>query len=153
MQNEGFATGPCFLSSESSGCRCRSAQSPPGHCGGASATPRRGDSVAKATDLFTIHSSLFTKKPSPFHIGLYFQKVPSVNPSVTPPACQLPLTREPLVQCRYRAGQGSNDTQKAAVRIDSGGTPPLWPGSLRTVPADNSARESSAIRYCPSKAR
>ena len=28
-------------------------------------------------------------------------------------------------QCRYRAGQGSDDTQKATVRIDSGGTPPL----------------------------
>ena len=26
---------------------------------------------------------------------------------------------------RYRAGQGSDDTQKAIVRIDSGGTPPL----------------------------
>ena len=30
------------------------------------------------------------------HIGLYFRKVPTVNPSVTPPACQLPLAREPL---------------------------------------------------------
>ena len=58
--------------------------------------PRRGDSVAKATDLFTIHSSLFTKKLSLFHIGWYFEEVPTVNPSVTPPACQLPLTREPL---------------------------------------------------------
>ena len=28
------------------------------------------------------HSSLFTKKPSPFHIGLYFEEVPTVNPSV-----------------------------------------------------------------------
>ncbi len=32
-----------------------------------------------------------------FHIGLYFKRVPAVNPSVTPPACQLPLAREPLV--------------------------------------------------------
>ena len=30
------------------------------------------------------------------HIGLYFRKVPTVNPSVTPPACQLPFAREPL---------------------------------------------------------
>ncbi len=44
--------------------------------------PRRGDSVAKATDLFTIHSSLFTKKLSLFHIGWYFEEVPTVNPSV-----------------------------------------------------------------------
>ena len=38
--------------------------------------------MAKATDFFPIPSSLFTKKPSPFHMGLYFQKVPTVNPSV-----------------------------------------------------------------------
>ena len=61
--------------------------------------PRRGDSVAKATDLFTIHSSLFTKKLSLFHIGWYFEEVPTVNPSVTPPACQLPFAREPCGQC------------------------------------------------------
>ena len=30
-----------------------------------------------------------------FHMGLFFQEVPTVNPSVTPPACQLPLAREP----------------------------------------------------------
>ena len=64
--------------------------------GGCLGLPRRGDSVAKATDLFTIHSSLFTKKLSLFHIGWYFEEVPTVNPSVTPPACQLPLAREPL---------------------------------------------------------
>ena len=32
----------------------------------------RGDSVAKATDFFPIPFSLFPKKPSPFHMGLYF---------------------------------------------------------------------------------
>ena len=42
-------------------------QSPPGHCGGASAPPRRGDSAGKATDFFPIPYSLFPKKP--FHIG------------------------------------------------------------------------------------
>ena len=50
--------------------------------GGCLGLPRRGDSVAKATDLFTIHSSLFTKKLSLFHIGWYFEEVPTVNPSV-----------------------------------------------------------------------
>ena len=40
---------------------------PPLPKGGASATPRRGDSVAKATDFFPIPYSLFPKKP--FHIG------------------------------------------------------------------------------------
>ena len=55
-------------------------QSPPGHCGGASAPPRRGD-----------------KRLAGFHMGLYFEKVPTVNPSVTATPCQLPLTREPLV--------------------------------------------------------
>ncbi len=64
--------------------------------------PRRGDSVAKATDFFPIPSSLFPKKPSPFHIGLYLRKVPTVNPSVAAAPCQLPLTREPL-GARYRS--------------------------------------------------
>ena len=35
--------------------------------------------MAKATDLFTIHSSLFTKKLSLFHMGSYFGKVPPVE--------------------------------------------------------------------------
>ena len=48
--------------------------------GGCLGLPRRGDSVAKATDLFTIPSSLFTKKLSLFHIGWYFEEVPTVNP-------------------------------------------------------------------------
>ena len=34
-----------------------------------------------------------------FHIGLYFQEVPTVNPSVTATPCQLPLAREPCGQC------------------------------------------------------
>ena len=33
-------------------------------------------------NFLPIPSSLFTKKPSPFHIGLYFEEVPTVNPSV-----------------------------------------------------------------------
>ena len=33
-------------------------------------------------NFLPIPSSLFSKKPSPFHMGLYFQKVPTVNPSV-----------------------------------------------------------------------
>ena len=64
--------------------------------GGCLGLPRRGDSVAKATDFFPIPSSLFPKKPSPFHMGWYLRKVPTVNPSVTAAPCQLPLTREPL---------------------------------------------------------
>ena len=31
-----------------------------------------------------------------FHMGLYFDEVLSVNPSVTAAPCQLPLAREPL---------------------------------------------------------
>ena len=34
-----------------------------------------------------------------FHIGPFSLEVPAVNPSVTPAACQLPLTREPCGQC------------------------------------------------------
>ena len=47
-------------------------------------------------NFLPIPSSLFPKKPSPFHMGLCFQKVPAVNPSVTAAPCQLPLAREPL---------------------------------------------------------
>ena len=63
----------------------------------------------------------------PFHIGLLLwgSACCGIPQSKIKDFCQLPLTREPLVQCRYRAGQGSNDTKKAAVRNDSGGTPPL----------------------------
>ena len=43
-----------------------------------------------------------------FHIGLHFQEVPTVNPSVTATPCQLPLAREPFCawyrsMVRYRA--------------------------------------------------
>ena len=34
-----------------------------------------------------------------FHIGPFSLEVPAVNPSVTPAACLLPLTREPCGQC------------------------------------------------------
>src|SRR5699024_8287389 len=47
-------------------------------------------------NFLPIPSSLFPKKPSPFHTGLYFGGVPTVNPSVTAAPCQLPLAREPL---------------------------------------------------------
>ena len=64
-------------------------QSPPGHCGGASAPPRRGDTQAPPGYFLPNHSSLFPKKPSPFHIGLYFEEVPAVNPSVASGASSL----------------------------------------------------------------
>ena len=40
--------------------------------------PRRGD-----------------KRLAGFHMGLFYRKVPTVNPSVTASPCQLPLAREP----------------------------------------------------------
>src|SRR5699024_1707676 len=44
-----------------------------------------------------------------FHIGLYFQEVPPVNPSVTATPCQLPFTREPFyVRCRYKKPEGGS---------------------------------------------
>ena len=46
------------------------------------AKPNRGDTQALPGYFFPNHSSLFPKKPSPFHMGLYFGKVPTVNPSV-----------------------------------------------------------------------
>ena len=65
--------------------------------GGCLGLPRRGDSVAKATDFFPIPSSLFPKKPSPFHMGRYFGKAPTVNPSVKNQRfLPAPTGREPL---------------------------------------------------------
>ena len=42
-----------------------------------------------------------------FHIGLYFQEVPPVNPSVTATPCQPPLAREPCGQCPLTISHGS----------------------------------------------
>ena len=105
---------------------------PPLLKGGASAPPRRGDTQAPPGYFLPNHSSLFTKKPSPFHIGLYFRKVPAVESlRQKSKIFASSLWQGSLwLHCRYRAGQGSNDSQKAAVGIDSGGTPPLWQGSL-----------------------
>src|SRR5699024_10149661 len=55
---------------------------PPLLKGGASACRGGGLPWPRPRHLFTIPSSLFPKQPSPFHMGLYFQKVPTVNPSV-----------------------------------------------------------------------
>ena len=41
------------------------------------------------------------KRLTGLHMGLYFLKVPTVNPSVTAAPCQLPLAREPFC-ARYR---------------------------------------------------
>ena len=49
-------------------------QSPPGHCGGASACRGGGIPWPKPRT-----SSLFPKKPSPFHMGLYLWEVPAVE--------------------------------------------------------------------------
>ena len=78
------------------GWKPRRSPKPPLSKGGASAPPRRGDTQAPPGYFLPNHSSLFTKKSSPFHIGLYFEEVSAVNPSVTAAPCQLPLAREPL---------------------------------------------------------
>ena len=52
---------------------------PPLPKGGASAPPRRGDTQAPPGYFLPNHSSLFPKKPSPFHMGSYFGKVPAVE--------------------------------------------------------------------------
>ena len=67
---------------------------------------------AKPGNFLPITYSLFTKKLSLFHIGWYFEEVPTVNPSVTPPACQLPLAREPL---GLPAGWKVRRTKKAPI--------------------------------------
>ena len=188
-------------------------RSPPGHCGGASAPPRRGDSTGKACGtsyLFPLHYSLKTFPfphgfvlwwsanceslshasgvPAPFGKGAsgvppvsishgsFLRIVLSLTRPVSLLRCSRCLGQSPPCQrgvprqrrgggipqagkfphrlvllesacCgipqsrlrrasslwqgslwahyRYRAGQGSDDTQKAIVRIDSGGTPPL----------------------------
>ena len=55
------------------------APKPPLPKGGASAPPRRGDTQAPPGYFLPNHSSLFPKKPSPFHIGLYFEEVSAVE--------------------------------------------------------------------------
>ena len=79
---------------------------PPLPKGGASACRGGGIPQAKPGNFLPITYSLFTKKLSLFHIGWYFEEVPTVNPSVTPPACQLPLAREPAGSARghFRTG-------------------------------------------------
>ena len=44
-------------------------------------------------NFLPIPSSLFPKKPSPFHMSLYFGKVPTVNPSVTAYAVPAPFNK------------------------------------------------------------
>ena len=70
-------------------------RSPPGHCGGASAPPRRGDSPGKACGtsyLFPLHYSLKTF-PFPHGFVLWW----SANcESLSRLRRQLPLAREPL---------------------------------------------------------
>ena len=75
--------------------------------------------LAKGGCLGTAEAGGF-RRLAGFHIGLYFEKVPAVNPSV------------------------KNQRFLPA---------PFRKGALRPVAADNFARESSAYRYCPSKAR
>ena len=70
------------------------------------------------------------KRPAGFHIGWYFEEVPTVNPSVTPTACQLPLAREPL-----RAAPAANFArQLSATRYfpDPPGIGGQWPQPMRT---------------------
>ena len=89
----------------------------------------RGDSVAKATDFFPIPSSLFPKKPSPFHMGLYFLRSA---------CCRIP-------QSRLRRASSHRPGALRAVPADN--------FARRGAPGGNFARESSANRYCPSGAR
>ena len=56
--------------------------------------------LAKGGCLGTAEAGGFPRLAG-FHIGLYFQEVPPVNPSVTATPCQLPLAREPFC-ARYR---------------------------------------------------
>ena len=61
-------------------------------------------------------------------MGLYFQEVPPVNPSVTATPCQLPLAREPL---------GCSDEAPLAIvgvvwQSQTGGIPQAKPAELLT---------------------
>ena len=44
---------------------------------------------------FCLRQNRGDKRLAGFHMGLFFQEVPTVNPSVTATPCQLPLAREP----------------------------------------------------------
>ena len=58
-------------------------------------------------NFLPIPSSLFPKKPSPFHMSLYFGKVPTVNPSVTAKA----TGGSPAVPAPFRKGAFSGSTR------------------------------------------
>ena len=74
---------------------------------------------------------------SGFHMGLFTQKVPAVNPSVTAkatggsPAVPAPF-RKGAFGCTADTGRVWEVTmrRKLPCEIDCGGTPPLWQGSL-----------------------
>ena len=94
---------------------------PPLSKGGASACRGGGIPQAKPGNFLPITYSLFTKKLSLFHIGWYFEEVPTVNPSVTAAPCQLPLAREPFC-ARYRycgAGLGIDNLQQVPPHLQT----------------------------------
>ncbi len=132
--------------------------------------------MAKATDFFPIPSSLFTKKPSPFHMGLYFQKVPTVNPSVknqrflpapfgkgafgvhrrSPPGQRgvvLPLAKpggfSRLAGFHTGLYFGKVPTVNPSVKNQRFLPAPTGREPLRAVPAANFARQLSTNRYFP----
>ena len=63
----------------------------------------------------------------PFHIGLCLWKVPAVQSLSHASGVPAPFDKGAF---GCTTDTGSNELQKATVRIDSGGTPPLWQGSL-----------------------
>ena len=95
-------------------------------------------------NFLPIPSSLFPKKPSPFHMSLYFGKVPTVNPSVTAAPCQLPFAREPLrVVPADNFARWLSTNRSFPDPPGIGGLPP----NLFTIPSSLFSK-SARYRYC-----
>ena len=73
------------------------------------------------------------KRPAGFHIGWYFEEVPTVNPSVTPTACQLPLAREPRAVPAANT-HGNLQQIVTAVTVDAQPKAPLAKGGCLGLP-------------------
>ena len=96
LQNSHFTTGPF---------------KPPLPKGGASACRGGGIPQAKPGNFLPITYSLFTKKLSLFHIGWYFEEVPTVNPSVTAYAVPAPFGKGAfLPSVSLPSGKGSENS-------------------------------------------
>ena len=116
-------------------------------------------------NFLPIPSSLFTKKPSPFHMGSYFGKVPPVESPSHGYAVPAPTGREPAGSARGQfrtklvcirhfpappgivTGQNGERKYPHCARIDSVGTPHLWDAVQKRCLLQNSHFATGTFLY------